>query len=383
MKADYYELLGIAKGANDDAIRRAYRKMARKYHPDVNKEPDAESKFKEVSEAYEVLNDPQKRAVYDQYGHAGFNQGGGFGGDYGGFGDFGGLGDIFDAFFGGGQGGRSRRRGPERGADLRLDITLGFREAIFGTEKTLDIPHLERCQPCGGSGAKEGTQPQSCSQCKGAGQIQQVSRSPFGQFAQVVTCPACKGEGQQIENPCGTCRGKGKHQVNQQVKVTVPPGVDNGARLRLTGKGDAGGRGGPHGDLYIVIHVAADETLQRRDADLFRSFAISYSQAVLGADVKVPLLVQSDDPQFHDLKIPAGTQTGTVFSVRQQGVPHLNDPRRRGDLHVEIFIAVPAAVSEEERELLERLEALRTGEEKHHGGLLDNIKDGLKQLWKE
>lgn len=376
MKADYYELLGLQKGASEDEVKKAYRKLARKFHPDVNKEAGAEEKFKEITEAYEVLSDAQKRAAYDQFGHAGpgFGGYGGFeGGGFGGFeGGFGGLGDIFEAFFGGAQGGRQRRRGPERGSDLRLDLDITFRDAIFGAEKTIDIKHLESCGSCFGTGAKEGSQISRCATCKGQGQVQQMTRTPFGQFAQITTCPKCKGEGQTIDQPCPSCKGDGKKEVAKQLKVKIPAGVDTGARLRVSGEGDAGTRNGPAGDLFIVLHVGSDKTFQRRDTELFQSFPISFGQAALGAEVEVPTL---EEPQ--KLKIPAGTQTGTIFTIKGQGVPHLNAPSRRGDMHVEVYVQVPTQLSAEETELLERLEELRTGKHDKHAkgsGLLDGIK---------
>ena len=371
MKADYYELLGLPKGASEDDIKKSYRKLARKYHPDVNKEKGAEDKFKSITEAYEVLSDPQKKAMYDQYGHAGPGGGGFEGGfDFSGFGG-GGLGDIFEAFFGGGLGGRARRRGPERGSDLRLDLDISFRDAIFGAEKTVDIKHLETCTACTGSGAKKGTQASACSTCKGQGQVQQVTRTPFGQFAQSAICPRCKGEGQTIDSPCTSCRGEGKKTADKQLKVKIPPGVDSGARLRVTGEGDAGSRNGPPGDLFIVLHVLADKQFKRRDTELYLSVPISYTQAALGAEIDVPTM---EEPQ--KLSIPAGTQTGTVFSLRGHGVPHLVAAQRRGDLHVEVVVQVPTQLSTEETELLERLEELRTGkaEKRGHSGILDGIK---------
>jgi molecular chaperone DnaJ len=371
MKADYYELLGLPKGASEDDIKKSYRKLARKYHPDINKEQGAEEKFKSITEAYEVLSDPQKKAMYDQYGHAGPGGGGFEGGfDFSGFGG-GGLGDIFEAFFGGGLGGRARRRGPERGSDLRLDLDVSFRDAIFGAEKTVDIKHLETCGACTGSGAKKGTQASACSTCKGQGQVQQVTRTPFGQFAQSAICPRCKGEGQTIDSPCTSCRGEGKKTADKQLKVKIPPGVDSGARLRVTGEGDAGSRNGPPGDLFIVLHVQADKQFKRRDTELYLSVPISYAQAALGAEIEVPTM---EEPQ--KLTIPAGTQTGTVFSLRGHGVPHLVAAQRRGDLHVEVVVQVPTQLSAEETELLERLEELRTGktEKRGHSGILDGIK---------
>jgi molecular chaperone DnaJ len=373
MKADYYELLGVEKGASEDDIKKAFRKLARKYHPDVNKDANAEEKFKEISEAYEVLSDSQKRAAYDHYGHAGLGGQGGFEGGFGGFESAfgGGFSDIFEAFFGGQGGGRTRRRGPERGSDLRYDLEIDFREAVFGAEKTIDLHHLETCGDCFGTGAKEGSQISKCGQCKGAGQVQTVTRTPFGQFAQVTTCPKCKGEGQTIDQPCPTCKGEGKKSAPKQLKVKIPAGVDTGARLRVTGEGDAGSRNGPPGDLFIVLHVSADKVFQRRDTELFQTFPISYTQAALGAEVEVPTLEGGQK-----LRIPPGTQNGAVFSMKGQGVPYLNDQRRRGDLHVEVYVQVPTALNEEETELLRRLEEIRTGE-KQQSGFLGGIKKAL------
>jgi molecular chaperone DnaJ len=371
MKQDFYEVLELRKGASEDDIKKSYRRLARKYHPDVNKDPGAEDRFKAVTEAYEVLGDAQKRAMYDQYGHAGpgfegFPGGGGF--------DATNLGDIFEAFFGGGMGGRQRRRGPERGADLRLDLEISFRDAVFGAEKTVDIRHLESCEPCGGSGAKKGTSATTCSTCKGQGQVQQIARTPFGQFAQSTICQRCRGEGQVIETPCSSCKGQGKRNAEKQLKVKIPPGVDTGARLRVSAEGDAGSRNGPPGDLYIVLHVAPDKRFERRDTELFVSVPISFGQAALGAELEVETL---DAPQ--PLRVPAGTQTGASFTLRGLGVPHLVNPQRRGDLHVEVVVQVPTQLTDEERELLERLEELRTGrsDRRSQGGLLDNIKKAL------
>jgi molecular chaperone DnaJ len=268
-------------------------------------------------------------------------------------------------------GGRSRRRGPERGSDLRLDLDITFRDAIFGAEKTVDIKHLETCATCTGSGAKKGTQASSCSTCKGQGQVQQIHRTPFGQFAQSAICPRCKGEGQTIDNPCTACRGEGKKTSDKQLKVKIPPGVDTGARLRVTGEGDAGSRNGPPGDLFIVLHVLSDKQFKRRDTELYLSIPISYAQAALGTEIDVPTM---EEPQ--KLLIPAGTQTGTVFDLRGHGVPYLGASQRRGDLHVEVVVQVPTHLTPEEIELLERLEELRTGkaEKRGHSGILDGIK---------
>lgn len=379
MKADYYELLGVAKGASEDDLKKAFRKLARKYHPDVNKDPGAEEQFKAISQAYDVLSDPQKRAAYDQYGHQAFEGGpGGFGGFEGSFGGagFGNFADIFEAFFGGmaGGGGRGpRRRGPERGSDLRFDLEIGFKEAVFGVEKRIEIHHLESCDTCFGTGAKEGSQISTCAMCKGTGQVQQMTRTPFGQFAQVATCPKCKGEGQTIDAPCPKCQGAGRQSVSKQLLVKVPAGVDTGARLRVQGEGDVGVRGGPAGDLFIVLHAGTDPHFARRDTEIYAEAALSYPQLVLGAEIEVPTL-----EGHHKLKVPAGTPVGTVFTVRGQGVPYLGDARRRGDLHVEVGVAVPKSVSPEEADLLRQLEALRTGEGGKGGhGLLDDLKKAL------
>ncbi|MEB3330818.1 MAG: DnaJ C-terminal domain-containing protein, partial [Candidatus Sericytochromatia bacterium] len=263
---------------------------------------------------------------------------------------------------------------PERGADLRLDLEISFRDAVFGAEKTVDIRHLEACEPCGGGGAKKGTSATTCGTCKGQGQVQQVHRTPFGQFAQNTICQRCRGEGQVIETPCPTCKGLGKRNAEKQLKVKIPPGVDTGARLRVSSEGDAGTRNGPPGDLYIVLHVAPDKRFDRRDTELFVTVPISFGQAALGADLEVETL---DTPQA--LRVPAGTQTGTSFTLRGLGVPHLVSPQRRGDLHVEVVVQVPTQLTDEEQALLERLEEIRTGksDRKHHGGLLDNIKKAL------
>lgn len=360
-KRDYYEVLEIARGASDDEIKKAYRKLARQYHPDINKQPGAEERFKEVSEAYEVLSDAQKRARYDQFGHAAAGGQGGFEG----FEGFGGFSDIFEAFFGGGApgGAQRRRRGPERGADLRFDLDLPFTEAVFGVERTIDIHHLEKCDDCSGSGAKDGSQVTTCGLCQGTGQITQSQRTIFGQFSQVAACPKCNGEGRVIETPCPTCKGAGRNKKSKKLSVKVPAGVDTGARLRVTGEGDVGPKGGPAGDLYIVLHVEADERFERQDTELFYTEAITFPQAALGDEVSVPTLEGNET-----IKIPAGTQHGTVFVLKGQGVPYLGDPRgRRGDLHVEVKIAVPTKLSEEEGDLLRRYDELSKKKAEHHG----------------
>lgn len=359
-KRDYYEVLGVSKSAGEADLKKAYRNLARQYHPDVNKTAEAEAMFKEITEAYEVLSDPQKRAAYDQYGHAGVNMGGG--GPGGGFEGFGGAGfgfnDIFEAFFGGGMGGGGRRgpSGPERGSDLRLDLEVAFRDAIFGTETEIAIAHLAGCDTCHGSGAAPGSEVTTCGTCRGMGQVQQSQRTPFGSFTQVAVCPKCQGEGKMAENPCKDCRGQGRKKVSKQLKVKIPAGVDTGARLRVSGEGDAGSRGGPAGDLYVVLFVLPDgeHRFERRDTDLYTEAAVDYTDAALGAEIEVPTLEGTTR-----ITMPAGTQPGTVFRLKGKGVPHLGDSRRRGDLHVAVKLEVPTQLSSDETTLLKRLAALR------------------------
>ena len=363
-KRDYYEVLGVARNASEDEVRKAYRKMARQYHPDINKAPEAESRFKEVNEANDVLSDPQKRARYDQFGHASEQMGGAGGAGFEGFAG-GGFQDIFEAFFGGsaGMGGGRRRRGPERGADLAYELSIPFREAVFGVSRTVEIQHLATCDPCKGSGAKVGSSVVTCGLCQGTGQVHQTQRTIFGQFSQVSPCPKCQGEGKVIETPCGSCKGAGRTRQARKLSVNIPAGVDTGSRLRVSSEGDIGPRGGPAGDLFILISVEADDRFERRDADLFVHEPVSYSQAVLGDDIEVKTLEGAEV-----LKVPAGTQHGTVFTLRGQGAPLLGDARgRRGDLHIEIRIAVPSRVSDEEADLLRRLDELHRNKAESHG----------------
>lgn len=361
-KRDFYEVLGVPRGASDDEIKKGYRKLARQYHPDINKEAGAEERFKELSEAYEVLSDAQKRARYDQFGHAASGAGGA---GFEGFEGFGGFSDIFEAFFGGaaGAGGARRRRGPERGADLRFDLDLPFPEAVFGAERVVEIAHLETCKDCSGSGAKEGSSVSTCGQCQGTGQITQSQRTIFGQFSQVAPCPRCQGEGKIVETPCNTCKGAGRNRHAKKLSVKIPAGVDTGARLRVTGEGDVGPKGGPPGDLYIVLHVRTDDRFERQDTELFYTQAVTFPQAALGDEIDVPTLEGTEK-----IKVPAGTQHGTIFLLKGQGVPFLGDPRgRRGDLHVEVKIAVPTKLSEEEADLLRRFDEVSKKKAEHHG----------------
>jgi molecular chaperone DnaJ len=373
MPGDYYEILGISRDADKEEIKRAYRRLARKYHPDVNKEAGAEERFKEINRAYEILSEPESRARYDKFGEAGVS-GAGAGYEYG---DFGGFADIFETIFGGfgnmGTGGATRRRGgPTRGDDLRLDFKLKFKEAVFGGEKEIRIRHLETCQTCQGTGAKSGTGAKTCSTCSGTGQVRRATRTPFGTFAQVSTCPTCNGAGEVIEEKCEVCGGVGRKQETKKLKITIPPGVDNNNRLRVANEGDAGLRGGPSGDLYVYITVEADEEFQRDGFDIKTEMTISYLQAILGYTLKVNTV---DGPE--DLVIPAGTQPNTVLTLQSRGVPKLGNPTLRGDHLFTLKVAIPTRLNAEERELLEKLAKIKG--DSHGKGGLEGFLGGLFQ----
>lgn len=357
MAADYYQLLGVARDADKDELKRAYRRLARKYHPDVNKEPGAEDKFKEINRAYEVLSEPETRARYDQFGEAGVSGAGAAG--YQDFGDMGGFADIFETFFSGfgGMGGQqaaARRRGPARGEDLRLDLKLDFRDAIFGGEKEIRVTHEETCGTCQGSGAKSGTRPQTCTTCGGAGQVRRATRTPFGSFTQVSVCPTCEGSGQMIVDKCDDCGGAGRIRKPKKLKINIPAGVDSGTRLRVANEGDAGLRGGPPGDLYVYLFVNEDAQFRREGINLFSTVTVSYLQAILGATLAVETV---DGPT--ELTIPPGTQPNAVLTVEGKGVPRLGNPVARGNLLVTIKVEIPTKISTEERELLEKVVQIR------------------------
>lgn len=362
MAGDFYDILGVSRSADKDELKRAYRRLARKYHPDVNKEEGAEDKFKEINRAYEVLSEPETRARYDRFGEAGVSGAGGAG--YQDFGDFGGFADIFESFFSGFSGSAGgpqgrRKAGPTRGDDLRLDLKLDFREAIFGGDKEIKISHLETCSTCGGSGAKPGTQPKVCSTCNGAGQVRRATRTPFGSFTQVSVCPSCNGVGQVIEDKCDTCGGSGQKQESKKLKITIPAGVDNGTRLRVSQEGDAGKRGGPPGDLYVYLFVQEDKEFKRDGINILSSLNISYLQAILGCKISVNTV---DGEQ--EVTIAPGTQPDTVITLENRGVPRLGNPVSRGDHRITVNIEIPTKVSTEERELLKQLAEIsgdRTG----------------------
>ncbi len=365
--ADYYETLGVSRNADKEEIKRAYRRLARKYHPDVNKEAGAEERFKEINRAYEVLSEPEMRARYDRFGEAGVSGAAGAAG-FQDLGDIGGFADIFESFFSGfagGMGTRPGRRpgGPTRGDDLRLDLKLEFREAVFGGEKEIRISHLETCEVCTGSGAKPGTRPRTCPTCTGSGQVRRVTRTPFGSFTQVSVCPSCNGTGQVIEDKCESCDGKGQKQVTKKLKISIPAGVDDGTRLRVASEGDTGQRGGPPGDLYVYLFVNEDAEFQRDGINILSQIQISYLQAILGCRLEVNTV---DGPQ--ELLIPPGTQPNTVLRLENRGVPKLGNPVSRGDHLITIGIEIPNRITTEERELLEKLAKIR-GDRIGKGGI--------------
>ena len=373
MPGDYYEILGVDRNASKEDLKKAYRRLARQYHPDVNKEAGAEERFKEINRAYEVLSEPETRSRYDQFGEAGVSGAGGF--NYGDMGDMGGFADIFETIFSGfgggvGTGTQRRRTGPTKGDDLRLDLKLDFRDAIFGGEKEIRIPHLESCKVCKGSGAKPGTGSRTCSTCNGQGQVRRATRTPFGSFAQVSTCPTCNGAGEVIEEKCEICGGAGRKQETKKLKITIPAGVDNGTRLRVSREGDAGARGGPPGDLYVYLYVEPDKVFTRDGMNIHSEITISYLQAILGCTVPVDTV---DGEQ--ELTIPAGTQPNTILTLENLGVPKLGNATMRGDHLITVKINIPTRINAEERELLEKLAHIKG---KSHGkGGLEGFLGGL------
>lgn len=351
-KQDYYELLGVSRNASADEIKKAYRKLARKYHPDANPDdPNAEAKFKEVSEAYVVLSDPEKRTNYDRFGHAGVD-GQGFGG-FNGFGDLGGFGDIFEMFFG--SAGRRRSSGPEKGPDIKVELELTLKEAAFGLEREIKVARTEVCGTCGGSGAAAGSKPVTCSACQGAGQVQFAQNTPFGRIVQSRACDRCHGKGKIIEKPCPTCRGTGKNRRMRSISVNVPPGVDNGSRLRVAAEGEPGSRGGPMGDLYVYIHVKPHKIFKREGDDLICEIPISFVQAALGDELEVPTLEGSAT-----FKLPEGTQTGTIYRMKGKGVPNVSG-FGRGDQHVLIKVITPTKLCDKQKDLLKEFAKLGEG----------------------
>jgi molecular chaperone DnaJ len=377
-KRDYYEILGVAKGASADEIKKAYRKLAVKLHPDKNPgDKHAEDNFKELGEAYEAVSDPDKRAAYDRYGHAAFAQGGAARGGGAGFhdpfdifrevfGGGGGGGNIFEQFFGGGGGAKQERESRQRGSDLRYDMQITLDEAAFGAEKEIEVSKPSACSSCNGTGAEKGSRVVTCSTCGGRGQV--VTSRGFFQVAQ--TCPRCRGSGQTVEKPCGECRGEGRSEQSTRIKLKIPAGIEDGSRLRSTGNGEAGVRGGQAGDLYVVIHVKEHEIFEREDSTLFCDLPISFAMAALGGEIKVNTLHGEAS-----LKIPAGTQSGTTFKLRGKGMPELGGGDT-GDLHVRTQIAVPKKLtSEQKHKLQEFAELLGDEVPPAHKSFLDRARE--------
>jgi molecular chaperone DnaJ len=363
-KRDYYETLGVDRTANEVDIKRAFRNQARQHHPDVNKDPNSESRFKELNEAYAVLSDARKRAAYDRFGHSG--QGSGFEG----YSDLGGFADLFENLFTGG-GRRSGQRGPQRGADLRYDMSVTFEEAIFGVEKQIEIPVLQICERCGGKGAEPGSGAATCPRCQGSGELRRVQQSVFGQFVNVIICDVCQGEGQVVASPCSSCRGQGRERRKKNLTIKVPAGVDRGQQIRYAGEGEIGPKGGPPGDLYLVLDVAEHSTFIREGNDVYYHLPLNVAQAALGDEVSVQTLDGTVE-----LKIPPGTQHGKNFRFRGQGVPQLRGSQR-GNFYVVASVVVPPKLNARQRELFEQLADELAGSANEDKGFFGKVKEAF------
>lgn len=366
---DYYDILGLPRGAGADEVKSAFRKLARQYHPDVNKESGAEEKFKEVNEAYSVLSDDQKRAAYDRYGHAGLSGLGGGSPDFSGFG----VEDIFESFFGGfGVRSGANRRGPRRGEHIRYPLTITFEEAVNGVQKEIHYTRHEVCETCRGSGAEPGTTPVRCATCRGSGEVRQVRQTFLGSMVNVTTCPNCRGAGEVINTPCHTCHGQALVQKARSLVVNIPPGVDNGNQIQLTSEGEPGMNGGPNGNLYVAIAVTPHKFFRRQGDNIILEVAVNIAQAALGAEVLVPVVGGQEK-----LKIPAGTQSGTVFTLRGKGAPRLQR-NGRGDLLVIVSLATPTHLNGEQKKLLKELtKSLHDEAQPQERGVLERLRDVL------
>jgi molecular chaperone DnaJ len=364
-KRDYYEILGLERNAGGEQIKTAYRRLAKQYHPDVNKTADAEEKFKEVNEAYAILSDAEKRSAYDRYGHAGLQ---GAGMDFSGMG----FGDIFEEFFGFGGRGGGARRGPRRGADLRYDLSITFEEAAAGAEKTIEISRSDVCPNCRGSGAEAGTSPSRCSTCRGTGEVRQRRETFLGTMVTSTACPACHGTGEVIETPCSNCRGRGQVQVQRRLTVNIPAGIDNGMQIRLSGEGEPGLNGGPHGNLYVFVQVLPHRFFRRQGDDVVLEMSINVAQAALGDTIRVPTLDGEDR-----LPVPAGTQPGRVFRLRGKGFPRLQRSGR-GDQLIVLHVEVPQRLSEDQRRLFKELaKTMETDAKPEEKGFFERLKEVL------
>ena len=377
-KRDFYEVLGVNRGAGDDEIKKAYRKEAKKYHPDLHPgDKEAEAKFKEVNEAYEVLSDKEKKARYDQFGHAGvdpnYGAGGGAGGGFGGFDDFG---DIFSNIFGGGFGGfggGQRRNGPVRGNDIRSSVVISFEEAAFGCKKTVEVTRQENCKTCNGTGAKPGTSPIKCKKCNGTGRIRTQTRTPFGIMANETVCPDCRGAGTVVVDPCRDCRGTGRVRKTSKIEIKIPAGINDGQSMQIPGQGEMGTRGGPSGDLLVTIRIKPHEIFKREEYDVYIDIPVTFAQAALGDTIKVPTI---DGIVEYD--IPEGTQPGAVFRLRNKGIQYLRG-KGRGDQYVKVDIEVPKNLSAEQKEILRKFEQASEGKNyKRRKTFFDKMKDLFK-----
>ncbi len=375
-KRDYYEVLGVSKSATQVEIKKGYRAKAKQYHPDISQEPDAEIRFKEVNEAYEVLSNEDSRAAYDRFGHAGVNGQGGFGGDpFGGFGAQGSpFGDIFETFFGGGMGGSTRARAPQRGADIQVSLNLSFEDAVFGTEREIEVDRLETCESCHGTRMKDGETPPTCSACGGTGEVRRVQQTILGQFMTSGPCPTCNGEGVQITDPCPACKGRGRTRKYTKLMVTVPAGIDDGQTIRMTGQGEAAPGKGSAGDLFVKVRVQSHKFFERRGKQIHSTVGINVAQAALGDDIEIDTL---DGPVV--FTVPGGTQSGQQFRLRGKGVPDLRGSER-GDQLVTVEVIIPKKLSKEQEELFEQLSSSLGKEvtpQPKSKGFLDRVKDAM------
>jgi molecular chaperone DnaJ len=365
-KRDYYEVLGVQRGVAPEELKSAFRKLAMQYHPDRNPEnPDAAERFKECSEAYQVLSDPDKRRSYDMFGHSGVDTSG-----FSGFEGFGGFGEIFETFFGGGAG-RGQRGRTTRGDDLRYDLTIAFEEAFTGIEKEIEVPRAITCEACAGSGAQPGSGVETCPGCGGSGQVRRAAQSIFGQVVNIVACPSCGGEGRLVKNPCADCRGQGRVERRKRLRVRIPAGVDTGSQIRLSGEGEAGYRGGPPGDLYIVLRVKPHPQLQRHEEDIVYDLRINLVQAALGDRIEVPTLDGAVE-----VSIPPGTQYGQTFRLAGKGVPNVRTGRR-GDQFVRVQVLVPKDLTPEQKSLLRKVGGLTGRPEKVSRGFFEKLRDAI------
>ena len=367
VKRDYYEVLGVTKSASEDDIKKAFRKLAFQYHPDRNKEKGAETRFKEINEAYEVLSDAEKRQLYDRFGHAAMN--GGASGDFGSYGFGTSFADIFEQFFGGTTS-QTRRASSQRGADIRYELTISFEEAVFGCQKEIEVPRWENCSACRGTGAQPGTQTQRCTTCQGTGEIRRVQQSIFGQFVNVMVCDRCRGEGKVITTPCATCRGQGRARNNRHVMVNIPAGVDDGINVRVTGEGEVSARGGTAGNLYVSLTVKPHPLFKRQGNDVIFELPLSFTQAALGAEVSVRTLEGETT-----IKIPAGTQSGSSFRLKGMGVPVVHSTAR-GDQHVIVKVVTPRNLNKRQQELLKEFSEIES--QQNERNIFEKIKDAFQ-----